>query len=106
MTTVPVDSRTTVQGVTQEGLTLGSEWDQVNSTAMTVLPTPFDSILETTLRVVANLYWHDLVDEGHSLVRMQYVKNRCSTISAAGLNTSPKLRAYIRSLSPRLLRVV
>ena len=38
-----------------------------------------------------------LLDEGHS--RCVHNEKDARTISAAGLNTSPKLRAYIRSLS-------
>ena len=66
---------------------------------MTVHPSSFESEVDTIQRLDRFVNWHELMNEGHSLVRCIHEKSSCFIISAAGLNTSPKLRTYIRSLS-------
>ena len=99
MTDIPVGSRTTVPELTQMGLTSGfgmgpgkhHRYDR--APIFLRIGSGYDPALNRFLN------WHELMNEGHSLVRCIHEKSSCFIFSAAGLNTSPKLRTYIRSLS-------
>ncbi len=95
MTAVPVDSRTTVPGLTQQGLTSGFGMGPGKHLRYDRAPISFR--IGWTQRVHAGSIGMSSSMKGTRDASAR--KKDARTISAAGLNTSPKLRTYIRSLS-------